>query len=77
MHLNEYQIVAFGYLVCQCNKKKKKSNDGFKKFVLKISSFKFGQVEIASKNFFKQKQVADVFKIDVNKVVASHKSVMQ
>ena len=38
-----------------------------------MSCFKFGQTEIASKDFYKQKQLTDIFTIDVNKVVVSDK----
>ena len=38
-----------------------------------MSYFKFGQIEIASKDFCKQKQLTDIFTIDVNKVVVSDK----
>ena len=38
-----------------------------------MSCFKFGQIEIASKDFCKQKQLTDIFTIDVNKVVVSDK----
>ena len=37
-------------------------------------SFKFGQIEVASENFHKQRQVTDIFTIDVNKVVLSDKA---
>ena len=35
--------------------------------------FKFGQIEVASKDFHKQRQITDIFTIDVNKVVLSDK----
>ena len=38
-----------------------------------MSCFKLGQIEIASKDFYKQKQLTDIFTIDVNKVVVSDK----
>ena len=38
-----------------------------------MSSFKFGQIEVASKDFYKQRQITDIFTIDVNKVVLSDK----
>ena len=38
-----------------------------------MSSFKFGQIEVASKDFHKQRQITDIFTIDVNKVVLSDK----
>ena len=31
--------------------------------------FKFGQIEVASKDFYKQRQITDILTIDVNKVV--------
>ena len=36
-----------------------------------MSNFKFGQKESTSKYFYKQKQVTDIFTIDINKVVVS------
>lgn len=41
------------------------------KIYKKVSSFKYGRIEIASKGFNKQKQVTDIRKIDVNKVMLS------
>ena len=38
-----------------------------------MSSFKFGQIEVASKDFHKQRQITDILTIDVNKVVLSEK----
>ena len=35
--------------------------------------FKFGQIEVAFKDFYKQRQITDIFTIDVNKVVLSDK----
>ena len=35
--------------------------------------FKFGQIEVASKDFHKQRQITDVFTINVKKVVLSDK----
>ena len=35
--------------------------------------FKFGQIEVASKDFHKQRQVTDIFSTDVNKMVLSYK----
>ena len=35
--------------------------------------FKFGQIEVASKDFHKQRQITDIFTIGVNKVVLSDK----
>ena len=35
--------------------------------------FKFGQIGVASKDFHKQRQINDIFTIDVNKVVLSNK----
>ena len=31
--------------------------------------FKFGQIEVASKDFYRQRQITDIFTINVNKVV--------
>ena len=36
-----------------------------------MSNFKFGQKDSASKYFYKQKQVTDIFTIDMNNVVVS------
>ena len=38
-----------------------------------MSSFKFGQIEVVSKDFHKQRQVTDTFTIVVNKAVLSDK----
>ena len=38
-----------------------------------MSSFKFGQIEVASKDFHKERQITDISTIDVNKVVLSDK----
>ena len=38
--------------------------------------FKFGQKEVTAKDFYRQRQITDIFTIDVNKVVFSDK-VMQ
>ena len=35
--------------------------------------FKFGQREVASKNFYRQRQITDIFTINVDKVVLSDK----
>ena len=35
--------------------------------------FKFGQIEVASKDFHKQIQITDIFKIVANKLVLSDK----
>ena len=35
--------------------------------------FKFGQKEVTAKDFCKQRQITDIFTIDVNKVVLSDK----
>ena len=37
-----------------------------------MSSFKFGQNEAASKDFYKQRQVTEIFTIEVNKFVLSN-----
>ena len=34
---------------------------------------KFGQIEVASKDFYGQRQITDIFTIDVNQVVLSDK----
>ena len=31
-----------------------------------MSSFEFGLIEVASKDFYKQRQMTDIFTIDVN-----------
>ena len=36
--------------------------------------FKFRQKEVAAKDFYKQRQITDIFTIDVNKVVVSDKA---
>ena len=33
--------------------------------------FKFRQKEVAAKDFYKQRQITDIFTIDVNKMVVS------
>lgn len=38
-----------------------------------MSCFRFAQIEIASKDLYKQKQITDIFTIDVNKVMVSNK----
>ena len=38
-----------------------------------MSSFKFGQTEVASKDFYKQRQITDILTIDVTRVVLSDK----
>ena len=35
--------------------------------------FKFGQIEVASKDFHEQRRITDIFTIDINKVVLSDK----
>ena len=35
--------------------------------------FKFGQKEVTAKDFYKQRQITDIFTIDINKVVVSDK----
>lgn len=42
-------------------------------FIIKISACEFDQLEIASQGFHKQRQVTDIRKIDVNKVMLSDK----
>ena len=36
-----------------------------------MTSFTFGQIQFASKDFYKQRQITDMLKIDVNKIVVS------
>ena len=36
-------------------------------------NFRFGQKEVAPKDFYKQRQITDIFTIDVNEVVLSDK----
>ena len=36
-----------------------------------MSRFKFGQIEVVSKNFHEQRQTTDIFMIDVNKIALS------
>ena len=38
-----------------------------------MSSFEFGQIEVASNEFLKQRQVTNIFIIDVKKVLVSDK----
>ena len=38
-----------------------------------MSSFSFGQKKIASKDFYKQRQITDLFTINIKKVVLSNK----
>ena len=38
-----------------------------------MPSFKFGQIEVASKDFQKERQVTDIFTINVHKAVLSNK----
>ena len=33
--------------------------------------FKFGQKEVTAKDFYRQRQITDIFTIDVNRVVVS------
>ena len=33
--------------------------------------FKFGQKEVTNKDFYRQRQITDIFTIDINKVVIS------
>ena len=35
--------------------------------------FKFDQKEVTTKDFYKERQITDIFTIDVNTVVVSHK----
>ena len=54
---------CFSYLI---------QKSGIQKCVIKMSSFKFGQNEAASKDFYKQRQVTEIFTIEVNKFVLSN-----
>ena len=38
-----------------------------------MSNYKFAQIEVASKDFCKQRQIADILKIDVNKAAVADK----
>ena len=38
-----------------------------------MSSFKFGQTEVASKDFYKQRQITDKLTIDVTRIMLSDK----
>ena len=38
---------------------------------------KFGQKEVTSKDFYGQRQITDIFTMDVNKLVVSDKGIMQ
>ena len=41
------------------------------KHIIKSMSFKFGQVNVSSKDFYKRKQFTDLFSLDYDKVVVS------
>ena len=41
------------------------------KHIIKSMSFKFGQVNVRSKDFYKRKQFTDLFSLDYDKVVVS------
>ena len=41
------------------------------KHIIKNMSFKFGQVNVRSKDFYKRKQFTDLFSLDYDKVVVS------
>ena len=41
------------------------------KHIIKSMSFKFGQVNVSSKDFYKRKQFTDLFSLDCDKVVVS------
>ena len=43
---------------------------GFKNILIKMS-FTFGQVSVSSKDFYKSKQVTDLFSLDYDKVMVS------
>ena len=42
-------------------------------FIKAMFNFRFGQKEVAPKNFYKQRQITDIFMINVSKVVLSNK----
>ena len=42
-------------------------------YIINISNLEFSQIEVASKDFHKQRQIFDIFTIDVNKVMLSDK----
>ena len=71
---DEYQIVVFGYLTCPRKKKKKKKikYDGFKN-VKNISSSKFGQIQVASKDYHKQMHITYTLPVDASKALLSDK----
>ena len=50
-----------------------RSFDGFKKYIIKMSTFKFGQREVASEDIYNQTQITNIFRIDLTKVVFSDK----
>ena len=49
----------------------KKLYHEFKKSIIKM--LKFGQIEAASKDLYKQRPITDIFTVDVNKIVLSDK----
>ena len=49
----------------------KKLYHEFKKSIIKM--LKFGQIEAASKELYKQRPITDIFTVDVNKIVLSDK----
>lgn len=67
--LGEYQILVFCYLVSPIKRSCKMSL----KCIIKMPYFNFGQIEVISKDFYKQKQKTDIFTIDVKKVMVSDK----
>ena len=72
---DEYQIVVFGYLTVHAKKKKKKKKikyDGFKN-VKNISSSKFGQIQVASKDYHKQMHITYTLPVDASKALLSDK----
>ena len=58
---------------CMSEDYKKETEKLGKHVIEKMSSFKFDQKEGAYKDFHKQRQITDLFTIDVNKVVLSDK----
>ena len=53
---------SFSHLICTL----KKIKWWVEKHVINMSSFEFGLIEVASKDFYKQRQITDIFTIDVN-----------
>lgn len=56
---------SVSYLLCLL----KKTVWWVQKHIIKLSSFKFGHIEIASEDFYNQRQVTDILAVDVNKAL--------